>query len=112
MTVKETPIEQHLVKRLLDANGLCDKFKSARVGVPDRIATWPWGKVDFIETKSTEGERKSWQTRDHERRAWRGVPVFLLNSIEKVNDYVSIRLDGREPLHLYSVPVRNWASDL
>jgi hypothetical protein len=75
--------------------------------VPDDLVTWPWGEMDLVETKSPDGDgAEPHQVRDHKRRAARRVPVYLIDTKDKVDDYVVARVIGRyHPEHLFSVPL-------
>lgn len=112
--MREKKVETYLVEQVEAAGGLCEKHVSpGRRGVPDRLATWPvalgWnydrGFVDLVETKRPGGEARDEQVRDHKRRAARGVPVYLIDTKAKVDEYVRHRIEGRPAPHLYSVPL-------
>ncbi len=50
--MKETTVEQHLVKKIKAVGGVAWKFVSpGNNGIPDRIAILPGGRVWFIELK-------------------------------------------------------------
>jgi hypothetical protein len=91
--MRETKVEKHLRISVERRGGTCEKFSSpGRRGVPDRQVNDRPGHIDFVETKrpKTEGGKlKSWQERDHARRRARGFRVFVLDTIEKVDDYMA-----------------------
>lgn len=87
--MRESEVESHLRLSVEGAGGMCEKFVSpGRRGVPDRVASWPGGRVDWIETKAPGGKLKSHQRRDHARRRALGQKVFVLGSIEAVDWYM------------------------
>lgn len=104
--MKEIKVEDHLRKRVTECGGMCEKHVSpGRRGPPDDLVTWPKGDMDLVETKCPDGKRKPWQTLDHEKRALLGVPVYLLDTKEKVDVYVQARLTGVHLPALWSVPI-------
>lgn len=62
--------------------------------------------MDLVETKSPVGRLSKLQTEDHKERAKRGVPVYILNTKEKVDRYVAERRQRGAPAWLFSVPLR------
>lgn len=104
--MKESKVENHLRKKTAEVRALCEKHVSpGRRGPPDDLVTWAWGEMDLVETKCPGGKRAPWQTRDHKERAARGVPVYLLDTIEKVDRYVFERVAGCKCEWAYSVPL-------
>ena len=103
----EADIRKHLIKRVSAHGGLVEKrVPAGRRGPPDEIVTWPWGAMDLVETKRPKGGKvEPWQKRDHEMRAKLCVPVYLLWTIQDVEDYVKARIVLRHAPHLFSVPV-------
>lgn len=90
--MREEKVEDHLKKLVEAAGGICEKHTApGRIGVPDRLVTWPWGEMDLVETKAPGKGARGTQVLDHEERAKRGVPVYLLNTKEKVETYVRVR---------------------
>lgn len=105
----ESEVEKYLVKRC-EANGcLAEKHTSpGRRGPPDRLITLTWGAMDLVETKKPGESARVNQVRDHEARAKRGVPVYLLDTKEKVDIYEMYRIkNGRHVPRLFSVPLEN-----
>ncbi len=79
--MKESVIERYLVREVEKRGGLCEKFVSpGRRSVPDRIITWPFGVIHFVEVKASGKEPRADQLRDHARRRALGVSVFLIDS--------------------------------
>ncbi len=86
----ESAVEKHLIKRVKERGGLCEKHVSpGRKGVPDRLITWPDGTMQLVETKRPKGAVVSRsQERDHERRAMRRVHVRLVYTRDEADAYV------------------------
>lgn len=104
--MKELAVENRLRLKVAEAGGLCEKHVSpGRRGPPDDLVTWPWSEMDLVETKCPGGKRKPWQTRDHQERARCGIPVYLLDTIEKVDRYAFERIAGCKCEWAYSVPL-------
>lgn len=105
--MKEQTVEDYLVKQVEARGGFCPKTVwLGRRGCPDREVTWPWGEIDKVETKRPVGGRyEPGQERAHKEYAKRGVPVYLLNTKEKVDRYVRNRMMRIKPQDLFSVPL-------
>lgn len=103
--MKESHVEEHLVKRVEKIGGFCPKTVwLGRRGCPDREVVWPWGDIDKVETKHPEtGRYEAGQERAHKEYAKRGIPVYLLNTKEKVDAYIEARMKGIHPAELFSV---------
>ncbi|MBP8231771.1 MAG: VRR-NUC domain-containing protein [Rhizorhabdus sp.] len=94
--MKEAAVEKYLRERVEALGGLCEKFTSpGRRGVPDRLITWPGGRMELVETKSPRGGLRVAQYRDHERRAERGVRVYVLYSKSEVDGYIASQVRSR-----------------
>lgn len=89
MYVRETKVENHLVKRSAELeDSICEKHVSpGRRGVPDRILTWR-GLVFFIELKSPNGKLAIAQLRDHQLRERAGIKVLCLYTAEAVDRFI------------------------
>ncbi len=88
--MKESTVEEYLVKRVEQKGGLCEKFVSpGRRGVPDRLVTWRGGRMDLVELKTEDGKLSLSQVNDHRQRAARGVIVEVLRSFPEVDSFVS-----------------------
>lgn len=104
--MKEQSVEDHLRERAKEHHVLCEKHVSpGRRGAPDDLLTWPFGEMDLVETKAPLKKARDEQVRDHKRRAERGVPVYLLDTKAKIDDYFEHRKVQNRPKHLFSVPV-------
>lgn len=90
--MRESVIEAYLVKRVKDLDGIAFKFKSpGRRNVPDRIIVLPGARVDFIECKAPGEKPTDAQIREHARLIALGFPVAVIDSKDKVDDYVNSR---------------------
>lgn len=106
--MKEETIEDRLTVLCVQANALCYKTVwVGRKGCPDREVTWPWGDVDKVELKRPVGGRyEPGQEQAHIEYARRGVPVYLLSTLDEVEEYVIARTVARcHATHLFSVPL-------
>lgn len=87
--MKESAIETYLCEQVEARGGLCEKHVSpGLVGVPDRLITWPRGVMHLAETKAPGKKPRPSQVRDHQRRAKRGVTVYVLDTRPKVDTYI------------------------
>jgi len=91
--MRESKIEQHLVKRVQDFGGRCKKWVSpGNNGVPDRIV-FLFGHIFFIETKASTTKKlrptQSVQRRDLEAQ---GQFVNVLNTIELIDEWISMQV--------------------
>jgi hypothetical protein len=103
----ENKVEEYLVEQVEAHGGFCPKTVwPGRRGCPDREVVWPWGVIDKVETKRPKGGRyEPGQELAHREYAKRGVPVYLLNTTEKIDHYVNCRLHRDHARPLFSVPV-------
>lgn len=90
--MRESNVEAYLKEQVEARGGLCEKHVSpGLVGVPDRLITWPYGRMELVETKAPGKKPRPSQVRDHARRAKRCVSVPVLDTMEKVDAYVQDR---------------------
>lgn len=107
----EDTLEVYLRVQTEKHGGRCDKcVNMSRIGWPDRTVQWPWLGVDLVELKKPKGETaggrvRSSQTRVHEFLATCWTPVYLLDSKEKIDQYIRARTSGFHASELFSVPV-------
>lgn len=102
--MREVKVEDHLKALVEAAGGICEKHVApGRIGVPDRLVTWPFGVMDLVETKAPDKKARGTQLLDHKARAKRGVHVYLLDTKEKVESYVDARKGDGLPAWLWSV---------
>ncbi len=87
--MREARVEAHLVKRVGEAGGSIRKVQwIGRRGAPDRMVMWP-GRIDWIELKRPlTPAAEDHQKREHARLRAAGQFVFVLASIEAVDEYV------------------------
>lgn len=105
--MKESAVEDYLVEQVELRGAFCPKTVwLGRRGCPDREVVWPWGDIDKVETKRPKGGRyEPGQEQAHKEYAKRGVPVYLLDSKDKVDIYIVARAFGEHLSKLFSVPV-------
>ncbi|MGJ0624123.1 VRR-NUC domain-containing protein [Xenorhabdus bovienii] len=81
MNIRESVIENHLVKEIKKAGGIAYKFVSpGRRAVPDRICVLPGGRILFVECKAPGERPRPDQIREHERLRALGCEVVVLDS--------------------------------
>jgi len=85
--MRESAIERHLVKRVKAAGGECRKLKGRR-NEPDRLVLWPCGRAHFVETKAPGERPRPGQVREHKRLRGMGFIVLVLDTKEKIDNYV------------------------
>lgn len=105
--MRESTVEDYLVEQVEKHGAFCPKSVwLGRRGCPDREVVWPWGEIDKVETKRPKGGRyEAGQERAHKEYAKRGIPVYLLDTKEAVDEYVDARRRCKRPQGLFSVPV-------
>ena len=90
----EKDIEKYLVRQIKKIGGLCYKFTSPGTrGIPDRIVLYQ-GDVFFAELKRPGGHPRKDQLKIIEKFNDQFIPVFIVDSKEKVNDFVATVLKG------------------
>ncbi|AMH01838.1 VRR-NUC domain-containing protein [Serratia liquefaciens] len=79
--VRESSIENNLVKQVKAAGGAAYKFTSpGRRGVPDRLVLLPGGRAVFVECKAPGERPRPDQVREHNRLRALGFDVVVLDS--------------------------------
>lgn len=87
--MRESTIEKRLRKGIEALGGLCEKFTSpGRRSVPDRLVSLPGGRIVFVELKAPKKEPTPLQAKDHARRRALGFDVRVINTIEKVENFL------------------------
>jgi hypothetical protein len=104
----ESTIEEYLRQRVLSCGGACQKvIDKSRRGHPDREVQWPYPLkcmgLDKVELKKPNEPPEDHQTRYLEDLAKCGVPVYLIDTKAKVDEYIKARIAGEEPYWLRSV---------
>ena len=88
--MREREIEAYFVKREKEAGGLQRKFVSpGHRGVPDRIVGFKYERFAFVELKATGEVPRPDQSREHLKWAALGFDVFILDSKERVDDFIA-----------------------
>jgi DNA anti-recombination protein RmuC len=86
--MRESKIEQALVRKVKALGGMCEKFTSpGRRSVPDRLITLPGNRIIFVEAKAPGKEATELQRRDHQRRRALGCDVRVIDSLEAVDAF-------------------------
>jgi len=86
--MREVRVEQTLAAEVKKAGGLCRKWVCPGYrGAPDRIVIWP-GAIFFVETKTPKGRLSAHQKFFHRVLASYGFDVVVLNTQQKVRDWV------------------------
>lgn len=98
--MRESKVEAYLKKKVRAAGGEVYKFTSpGRRNVPDDIIVWPHrisamqcepgaGHIHFVECKAPGKKPRPAQAREHNRLMLLGCVVLVLDTIEKVDNYV------------------------
>jgi len=87
--VSESRVESYLRKEVKKAGGACRKFVSpGRRHVPDNIALWSVAIAEFVECKDKGRGARAGQKREHARLKKLGFRVFLIDTKEKVDQYI------------------------
>lgn len=95
--MRESDIESHLVKRVKELGGECRKVQwIGRHGAPDRLVMLPAGQcwhgatsAVWVELKAPGQKAKPHQLREHDRMRAMGQHVFVIDSLEGVEDLLS-----------------------
>lgn len=102
--MRERSIESYLHREVEKHGGTTRKFKSpGRVNVPDRIVIWPpksqdWRgqpvlaakpDINFVECKAPGKKARPGQVREHARLRKLGCIVLVLDTKEKIDDYIA-----------------------
>ena len=86
---EESKIEALLVKRIKALGGLCWKFNSSVVGVPDRLCLLHKGKIAFVEVKAPGEVLRPIQIKRKKQLEELGFKVYVLDSKEKVEAVIN-----------------------
>lgn len=91
MTRKESEkiIEKRLRDKVKALGGLCLKMVTLHFsGLPDRIVLAPYGKVVFVETKSTKDRTSKIQNLVHTKLRKLGFTVLVIDSKKQVDELI------------------------
>lgn len=99
--MRESAVEKHFRKQVLFHGGWVRKMIwPGHKGAPDRLAIWPlsmtpaWKTtpwIDFVELKRPKGPTAEHQKREHDKLSALGCNVFVLDTIEAVDNYIRER---------------------
>lgn len=79
--IRESTVENNLVKKVKAAGGTAYKFTSpGRRAVPDRLVLLPGGRLVFVECKAPGETARPDQVREHNRLRALGFKVVVLDS--------------------------------
>ena len=86
----EKVIERKLIQAVRQCGGLALKFVSPGFnGVPDRLLLFMGGKVAFVEVKAPGEKPRPLQVHRMEQLRRMGFPVFVLDSVSKIEEIIS-----------------------
>lgn len=102
----ESSLEDYFRMAVLrTGRGRADKTVDlTRIGAPDREVQWHGMGLDKVELKQLGKKPEPHQTRYHQYLATCCVPVYLIDSKEKVDLYIAARSAGKHYPPLFSVP--------
>lgn len=85
--VRETTVEQALIRAVHARGGLCWKFVSPGLaGVPDRIIILPGGHVGFIEVKAPGQHPRPLQTRRLNQLRTLGITALTIDHPNQIEE--------------------------
>ena len=70
------------------------KLAPTVAGVPDRLAIWPGGRVEFVELKTAKGKLRPIQEIWHSRVAKLGINVVVLQGEGEIREYLAWASQG------------------
>ena len=87
--MRESTVEKRLKRGVEALGGLCEKFVSpGKRSVPDRLVSLPGGRIVFVELKAPKKEPTPLQEKDHKRRRTLGFDVRVIDTVEKVDEFL------------------------
>lgn len=87
----EAHVETYFKRRVKETGGEERKVVfPGRKGAPDRLCGWPNGCHAFVELKRPKGKAEAHQLREHQRLRAIGLRVVILDTREKVDDFVDL----------------------
>ena len=93
--MKEKLIETALVKAVKKKGGLCLKLVSPSfVGIPDRLVLMPYGKIGFVEVKTTGIKPRSVQVKRMSQLQQLGFKVFVLDNLDDIPTIITDVMGG------------------
>lgn len=89
----EKALEKLLNQKIKERGGLSLKLLTAFfAGLPDRLCLLPGARLYFIEMKSTGDKPGKLQKIVHRKLAALGFEVHVLDTFEKLNNFIETRL--------------------
>ncbi len=83
--MRETEVEQALVKAVKARGGICWKFVSpGTAGVPDRIVLMPFGRIAFVEVKAPGEVPRPLQRSRHRLLRRLRFRVYVIDGKEQI----------------------------
>ena len=87
--MREKNVEIYLREQVKKIKGIAFKFVSpGNAGVPDRIVLLPWGVCVFVELKAPGKKTTALQDRQIERIQKLGFRVEILDSTDRVDEFI------------------------
>lgn len=81
----EKVIEHKLVKAVKENGGLCIKLLTYQfIGLPDRMCLLPFGKIVFVELKTTGEKPRKIQVTVHNALRKLGFRVEVIDSVKQI----------------------------
>jgi PAS domain-containing protein len=82
-------LQEHLKKRVQQTGGQYRKVRwEGRRGCPDCFIWWEWPRAAFVEVKADRDVLSALQRREIERMRHDGVPVFIVKTVEDIEEIV------------------------
>lgn len=95
--MREKVIEDYLRRKVKEAGGIAYKFISpGNSGVPDRLVLLPEGRTVFVELKAAGKESTPIQLLQHKKIRALGFQVSVIDTKEKVDEFIRTQGDVRE----------------
>lgn len=90
--MRESAVEAYLERQVKTSlGGLAWKFVSPGLrGVPDRLVLLPGGHAQFVELKAPGKEARAQQKKRHRELKALGFEVLVLDTKEKVDEYINL----------------------
>lgn len=90
--MRESFIEKYLAAEVERLGGLTRKLQWVnRNGAPDRFIVWPGGEINLVELKAPGKKPSDLQEREIGRLRAMGCAVFVIDTIESVDEYLKGR---------------------
>jgi hypothetical protein len=94
--MRESDVEKYLIKRVKELGGEIRKTKwIGRSHAPDRVVFFKG--VWFVELKRPNAAARAGQVREHSRMRQHGAAVFVINTIEQVDEFINEICSQRIP---------------